>query len=193
MLDSVKNKTQRTGLISLLTFIVTGTQGPHGFAFVPKAEADKLAKAEPTFLTIDTTVTNAEGLVKTVATQVAIDALSAGASAATAAATGEGTSEKAEASTSSIYEIVTLEAIPDIMRGGQKGDSYPFAKLNAYPAPGNAFFVPATEKKPNPAKGLASTIASANKKYSPKKFTVRKAVDKADATKVLGAHVIRTV
>lgn len=183
MLDSVKNKIQRTSLISLLTFIVTGTEGQHGFAFVPKAEVEKLVKAEPSFVVFDETVQNAEGMVKATATQAAIDALAGGGSAS---ATESEASEPAP--TTSLYEIVTLEAIPDIMRGGKKADSYPFANLNAYPAKGNAFFVAATDAKPNPAKGLASTIASANKKYSPKKFTVRKHL--VDGV-VKGAHVIR--
>lgn len=46
--------------------------------------------------------------------------------------------------------------------GGRKGETYPFESLEV----GGFFFVAATEDKPEPAKSLASTINSANKRYS---------------------------
>ena len=189
MLDSVKNKIQRSGLIALLQFIVTSTQSEAGYAFVPKAEGEKLFKAEPTFVTLDMTVTNAEGQIKAVATPVAIEALTKH-NAPADSATKPAAESKPEPMN---YEIVTLTELPPILRGGHKADSYPFDKLNAYPEPGHAFFVPATEARPNPAKTLASTVASATKRYANnggRVFTVRKSVDKDG--KVLGAHVIRT-
>ena len=185
MLDAVKNKIQRSGLIALLQHIVTGTQSAAGYAFAPKAEAEKLFKAEPTFITLDSTVTNGEGQIKAVATQVAIDALTKHNTP------GEAKPEEKKVVTPMNYEIVTLAELPPILRGGHKADSYPFDALNAYPAEGHAFFVPATDAKPNPAKTLASTVASATKRYAGKDqrvFTVRKHV--VDG-KVLGAHVIR--
>jgi hypothetical protein len=190
MFDTVKNKIQRAGLINLLTHIVAGTQSAAGYSYVPKAEADKLAKAEPTFVVLDPSVKNEEGQIKATATQVAIDALSAHSSQP------EGTSETTPAAAKAEpmnFEIVTLTELPPILRGGVKSDSYPFDKLNAFPEPGNSFFVPVTAARPNPAKTLASTVASATKRYAnatPQRvFTVRKAMKDG---KLIGAHVIRT-
>lgn len=45
-------------------------------------------------------------------------------------------------------------------RGGRNRSVYPFDSM----AVGQSFFVPATEAKPNPAKSLASTVSSANKR-----------------------------
>jgi len=89
------------------------------------------------------------------------------------------------------YEIVTLTELPPILRGGHKAESYPFDKLTVFPAPGHAFLVPATAAKPNPAKTLASTVASATKRYAKKDgriFTVRKHTMDG---KCVGAYVIR--
>lgn len=183
MLDTVKNKSQRQALLSILQFIVAGTQGEAGFAYVPKAEVEKLHKAEPTFVVIDASITNSDGQVKATATQVAIEALS------NTASTGDAKPAAAPKEVMT-YEIVTLETLPPILRGGHKAESYPFDKLNAFPAAGNAFFVPATEAKPNPAKTLASTVASATKRYKGERvFTVRKVTVEG---KVTGANVIRT-
>jgi hypothetical protein len=59
-------------------------------------------------------------------------------------------------------------------RGGRNRSIYPFDSM----AVGQSFFVPATTDKPNPAKSLASTVASANKRNakdggSKAKFDVR--------------------
>lgn len=187
MLDSIKNKIQRTALINLLTFIVTGTQSPAGYAFVPKAEAEKLQKAEPSFIVLDSSVTNAEGQIKATATATAIAALSTPVAEETSSAAAAAKPEPMQ------FEVVTLATLPPIMRGGSKSDSYPFDKLAVFPNPGNAFFVPVSDARPNPAKSLASTVASATKRYAKsdgRVFTVRKALDASG--KLIGAHVIRT-
>jgi len=183
MFDNVKNKIQRNGLLSLLQHIVAGTQSAAGYAYVPKAEAEKLLKAELSFISLDESVKNDQGQIKAVASQVAIDALQA---------TAQQAGEVKKASPAPVEaQIVTLTVLPEVRRGGHKSDSYPFDKLAVFPQTGNAFFVPATEAKPNPAKNLASTVASATKRYKGERvFTVRKHVD-ASGT-VLGAHVIRT-
>lgn len=51
--------------------------------------------------------------------------------------------------------------IPKSTRGGNRKSSYPFDKL----AVGQSFFIPASEKHPEPAKSLASTISGATKRY----------------------------
>lgn len=199
MLSSIKNKTQRTTLISLLQFIVAGTQSAAGYAFVPEDEAKKLLKAEPTFLTLDETVKNEGGQIKAVASQIAIDALTASAAGETEAGESGATDALPAAPGVTSYELGEGE-LPDIQRGGIKSDSYPFATLGAPKPPATpegkvtyAFFtVPATTDNPNPAKRLASTVASATKRYKDtdkREFAVRKLVD-ADK-KVLGARVFR--
>lgn len=75
-------------------------------------------------------------------------------------------------------------------RGGRNRSVYPFEQL----AVGQSFHVPASEAKPNPAKSLASTVSSANKRNakegaSGSKFEVR-SVDATD-TRGAGARVWR--
>jgi hypothetical protein len=186
MFASVKNKEQRTALIGLLTFIVEGTKS-HGFVYVPQKDGEKLLKAEPTFITLDPAEKNSEGQIKAVATQTGIDAL-AGHNSADAKATQEST--KAVASEPLKFEFVSLESIPQINRGGVRTNNYPFDQLQPHPAQPHAFFVPATEARPNPAKSLASTVASATKRCKGKDnrvFTLRK----GEQNGVSGAYVIR--
>lgn len=52
--------------------------------------------------------------------------------------------------------------VPTIKRGGRGGNMYPFDDLLV----NQSFFVPATEKKPEPAKSLASTVSSATARYA---------------------------
>ena len=190
MLDSVKNKIQKSGLIALLAHIVAGTQSPAGYAFVPKVEGEKLAKAEPSFITLDFNVTGPDGQIKAVATSIAIEALHQHHNPSPVAKPAE--AETNPSMTTSPYQIVTLTEIPAIQRGGHKAEVYPFDQLAVFPAADNSFFVPSTEKKPKPSKSLASTVASATKRYVGKGdrvFTIRKHV--VDGVEV-GAHVIRT-
>lgn len=60
---------------------------------------------------------------------------------------------------------------------------YPFEKMEI----GVSFFVPATEARPNPAKSLASTISSANKRYDGERTFVVRPVE----TPTKGARVYR--
>lgn len=69
------------------------------------------------------------------------------------------------ASAFSLIDGATLPA----GRGGRNANVYPFDAMNV----GQSFFVGATEAKPNPAKSLASTVSSASKRLSPKKFSVK--------------------
>lgn len=69
-------------------------------------------------------------------------------------------------------------------RGGRNRSVYPFDALTV----GQSFHVPASEAKPNPAKSLASTVSSANKRNAKdggnkSKFEVRS----VDATDPRGA------
>lgn len=62
-----------------------------------------------------------------------------------------------------------FEVPAKVTRGGGSSRTYPFEtlELNGY------IFVPATEKRPDPKKSLASTVSSANKRFeqfSPRRF-----------------------
>ena len=74
----------------------------------------------------------------------------------------ETTVEKpAEETAKSAFVIEDGIAIPKSTHGGNRESSYPFAQLNV----GQSFFIPASEKHPEPAKSLASTISGATKRY----------------------------
>lgn len=63
------------------------------------------------------------------------------------------------------YPIIDVGTLPAIKRGGGNtagSSKYQFDKLEV----GKGFFVPATTDKPNPAKGLASTVSAATRKYA---------------------------
>jgi hypothetical protein len=59
------------------------------------------------------------------------------------------------------FEIETGIAVPKTTRGGKRESAYPFNKLEV----GQSFFIPASEKHPEPEKSLASTISGATKRY----------------------------
>lgn len=187
MFEKLTNSAQRKGLINLLQFIVSATQTPAGYAFVPKVDAEKLVELEPNFVKLDLGVVNAQGQVKVAATSFAVNALMQQKDLSNSAETEPRTSRQA-----SQYKIVTLNDLPPVIRGGGKTDLYPFETLNPFPQEGNAFFVPATKDRPHPAKTLASTVHAASKRYAKRDgrvFAIRKAKD--DMGIEIGAHVIR--
>lgn len=59
------------------------------------------------------------------------------------------------------YQIETGVPIPAKVRRTRQTE-YPFDQLNV----GDSFFVPATEERPDPTRALASTVASASKRYA---------------------------
>jgi hypothetical protein len=73
---------------------------------------------------------------------------------------------------------MALPEIVDGRRSSKKAETYPFASLEAPNEQGlDAFHVAATEAMPNPAKTLAGTVSSANKRHKkegiePKEFKV---------------------
>ena len=60
------------------------------------------------------------------------------------------------------FAMVSGFQIPTKRRRAAKATVYPFDDL----AVGNAFFVPATAERPEPAKSMQSTVASANARYT---------------------------
>lgn len=137
-----KKKTA-VALIGLAAIVAATQDATKGFAFVGKAEADKLAADGLVELNADVAGTP-EGQIATRATQKGIDSLSA---AAPAAAPSAGKSE---------FVIEDDVAIPAVSGRGRIGSVYPFDKLNV----GQSFFVPKA------AKNLASTVSSANARYA---------------------------
>lgn len=72
-----------------------------------------------------------------------------------------------EAPKTSPFEIITGAVLPPNKRGGGGGGAptiYPFDKLEI----GQTFFVPVSEKHPDPVKTLGSTVSSANHRYAEK-------------------------
>ncbi len=73
----------------------------------------------------------------------------------------------------SAFALIDGAVLPE-GRAPRASSIYPFDTMNV----GQSFFVPATEDKPNPAKSLASTVSSANKRFTKdgadgRKFTVK--------------------
>lgn len=198
--DNVKNQPTRTMFLKLLTAAVAANATAPHYLAAPKDKIEKLIAAEPTYLKV-------LGPNPADPTSAFVQATPEG-----IAALGIHVEQPAPEKPAPVkYEMVELEDLPDIKRGGNKGDSYPFADLAApQPIFGedgvtpvlradgkpkqklSSFFVPATTDRPNPAKSLSSTAASATKRYEKidgREFTVRSAVD--GLGKLTGAHVIR--
>ena len=71
------------------------------------------------------------------------------------------------AATKTEYGIITNATLPPSRRGQNLGGGgapvkYPFDQLEV----GGSFFVPATEKRPDPLKVLGATVSSANMRYA---------------------------
>lgn len=63
------------------------------------------------------------------------------------------------------YAIISGAILPKAKRGGKGGGAptvYPFANLEV----GQSFFVPVSEKHPDPVKSMGSTISAANLRYA---------------------------
>lgn len=74
---------------------------------------------------------------------------------------------------SSPYEIITDAVLPPSKRGNGGGGAptiYPFDKLEI----GQTFFVPVSEKHPDPVKTLGSTVSSANMRFAEKTGETKK-------------------
>lgn len=198
--ENVRNQPTRNMFIKLLTAAVEASKTAPHYLVAPKDKIEKLLAAEPTYLKVI-------GPNPADATSEFVQATTEG-----TIALGVHVEQPAPTKPAPVaYALVELDDLPDIKRGGNKGDSYPFASLAA-PKPIfaedgttpvlradgtqkqklSSFFVPVTPDRANPAKSLSSTAASATKRYEKtdgREFTVRSATD-ADG-KLIGAHVIR--
>lgn len=109
--------------------------------------------------------------------KVAVRATEKGQAEAPAPSNNEGSKTMTDTNTAaapaSSFALIEGAVLPE-GRAPRSSSVYPFETMNV----GQSFFVPATEDKPNPAKSLASTISSANKRFSKegadgRKFTVK--------------------
>lgn len=112
--------------------------------------------------------------------KVAVRATEKGQAEAPAPSSNEGTANVSDTNTADntaadkpSFDLIEGAVLPE-GRAPRSSSVYPFDTMNV----GQSFFVPATEDKPNPAKSLASTISSANKRFSKegadgRKFTVK--------------------
>lgn len=145
---ALENKAQKLKRESLegLSFIVTATKSEVGYMFVPAENAEWLAKNG--FVELDNSNINGDGFIATRATE-------------------KGISKVMSEDTNVVVAApqFVIENVPVVVAkkgGGKKGVAYPFDALEV----GQSFVVPATEKRPDPAKSLASTITNANAKYA---------------------------
>jgi hypothetical protein len=203
MFDNITNKMQKSSFVSAMRSIAAASQVTPFTMSVPTEKVEKIVNADPTLLTVlSVDPANAKNTL--------VQATTAGLAAVQALPAEEPPVPASAKPSPASYAQVELDDIPESKRGGNKGDSYPFItlgapipKLNADGTPMivsgeqkykySSFLVPATDKRPNPAKSLQSTAASASKRAyegGPRVFVARKAVDPTG--KLIGAYVIRT-
>lgn len=188
--STIKNLPQRNKLIRQLGIVVAGTKAT-GYAFLKKADADKLLTADTTLVTLDATGTlNDKGEIAVAATTAGVTAFEAN---------GPVENVVRSITPSQPFELETDVPLPEYRKAGG-GSAYPVDKLEM----GQALFVAdvpavaATATTPAvPAvdahKVLASVAATANRKYkdaTPRRFfSVRgKQTNKAGKT---GARIWR--
>lgn len=110
---------------------------------------------------INPAISNEAGELATRATQKGIETVSSTTTQETAAVE-TAAATVAPVTASSGFAIEAGVPMPSISGRGRTGTTYPFDKME----PGNSFFVPNDESKPNAAKSLASTVSSATARYA---------------------------
>jgi hypothetical protein len=140
--------------LSLLKFIHAGTMGESKFAFVNPADAAALVAAGS--IEVNTAVSDGFGKIAARTTDKGNTEVMARAPVIPAASAPD-----AATAVASKYEIDTDVVMVPAKRGRQSS-TYPFDDLPV----GGSFHIPATAEKPNPAKGMASTVSSANARFA---------------------------
>lgn len=168
---TVKNTMKLKKYAKLLGLIVAGMATPSACGFISEKDADELVSANGSLVEV-----NKE--VKDASQNVAVRLTASGQAAQAAIAAEAATAAPAVAEPKQEFVIESGVPVPEINRGGRVGATkYPFEKLEI----GQSFFVLATEKTPNPAKSLASTVNSANKRYKTttpvRRFAIRASQD----------------
>jgi len=128
--------------------------GESGYIFTfPDEHAELLAAG---YIQVNPEIVDEHGAIATAPTQMGIDFIKAQQG-------GQGPDGKIMSkNVESEFIIEDAIEIPAGKRGGGKPNIYPFDKLEV----GQSFFVPTTEKRPEPAKSLASTVSSANNRFA---------------------------
>lgn len=142
---------------ALLETITAATNSPQGYALVDPSHIKELVAAG--HVEVNTAITSDDGKVAARATGVALPFPAA---------------KPTFAIESGI--VPTPQA-----RGGKKEEVYPFGQLEV----GQSFFVPATDKSPEPAKTFASTVSSATRRFAVKSATETKTNKKGAVVPVL--------
>lgn len=150
------NKSQIALMVSIVAATLSNSESP--FVYVSEKDAKPLITAglveqNPDFK-------NEANELATRATAAGIEAFPAPATTGDSAATS-GDVPLATA-TKPAFAIVTVEMPSKRATGRASTEAYPFEQLEV----GASFFVPATEKRKDPAKALGSTVTSANERYS---------------------------
>jgi len=158
------SKAQRTKLAT----IIEATQSETGMAYMSQKSVQKLVDGE--YVECNIQMTDAKGNVAVRATQKGIAIMSDPATTETPTAEAQAPAT----ATTPVYAVESGTSMPALTRARSGATSiYPFDALEA-PVKDetsgdvtySSFFVPATEKRPDPAKSLASTVSTASKRYA---------------------------
>jgi hypothetical protein len=145
----------------LLRVIADATLSASGHAFLSPAEVKMILAHGEGLVQLDMNVRDKRGYVAARTTQAGLDRVF-----------GAGLPIAESAPESNLgFKIDSAVPIPAPQRGILGEPRYPFGILEV----GQSFMVPISKEKPNPAKTLASTVSSANKRYrkSGKRFIIR--------------------
>lgn len=159
-------------MVALAAIVNAGEAGTYG----PIADVQPLSNAG--LVEINPEMTDASGNVAVRATAAGIAKMAEGAS----------TPAPAAKSNFAIADVPTdiLTAANEKRRAARGGgEKYPFDALEI----GKGFFVPATEKMPEPAKSLASTVSSATARYAEETGEMETVTQKTYATGEDGKRV----
>jgi len=138
--------TKKPNRKELLATITAATNSAQGYALVDPSHIKELVADG--HVEVNTAITSEDGKVAARATGVALPVAPAKAS----------------------FDIESGIVPTPQARGGKKEEVYPFGQLEV----GQSFFVPATDKSPDPAKTFASTVSSATRRFAVKSETETK-------------------
>jgi len=145
-----KASPKATSVVATLETIVAA--GANGMYTSPEVHS---ALVEAGLVEINPAIKNQAGEIATRATQKGIDSIMTNNTTAAPAAT--------ETNVKSGFIIEDAIPVPKIAaRGRAASSAYPFDDMQV----GQSFFVPNSEKRPNAAKSLASTVSGANARYA---------------------------
>ena len=140
--------------MKLLASIANATEQ----SYISKDDATPLLANDPVLIEVNTGMLDGNG-------NAAVRLTAAGAKLVADATPG--TVATGEAPKASPYAIISNAVLPPSKRGNKGGGAptqYPFADLEV----GQSFFVPKSDKHPDPVKTLGSTVSSANMRYAVK-------------------------